>query len=62
MAIKPVMRPEWGALPAVGGSERAWRQLLSATPLEAPAASGMRINIRSEDSSLVVVGEPDIQL
>ncbi|KAL3151774.1 hypothetical protein ABBQ38_012748 [Trebouxia sp. C0009 RCD-2024] len=39
-----------------GGSERAWRQLLSATPLESPTASGMRINIRPEDSSLIVVG------
>lgn len=41
-----------------GGSDRAWRVLLaSGTYLEAPTATGMRINIRPNDSSLVVVGE-----
>lgn len=42
----------------VGGSERAWRQLLSpGSHLEAPTASGMRINICPDDSSLIVVGK-----
>ena len=41
-----------------GGSERAWRQLLSpGSHLEAPTASGMRINICPDDPSLIVVGE-----
>ena len=47
-----------GTVCVVGGSERAWRQLLSpGSHLEAPNASGMRINIRPDDSSLLVVGK-----
>lgn len=47
-----------GSACLVGGSERAWRQLLSpGSHLEAPTASGMRINICPDDSSLIVVGK-----
>ncbi|KAL0024070.1 hypothetical protein WJX79_002966 [Trebouxia sp. C0005] len=46
-----------GDLSQSGGSERAWRVLVaSGTYLEAPSASGMRINVRPDDASLVVVG------